>query len=366
MPIRCLLIALLVPGVAPLALGTVTAIRGSADVSVQEVVNGVDGNSEKAFDSFPETSTQLPLQVVARLVNGPPTIGAGVAAAQFADPRLVAGPNPGEFAINLSLDSVTPDIRHVSRATVIETREVVFNEGELGTQPAGTAVQLVGRLTIEGTLAMFSADAGRDFRGARVALLTTVTRSQAGAIDEIVFSGQVILEGIEDGRVQVSTTGQFPASSLILTNLAGRVPSLFAFQAVILPNVPIVYSYDAVVGEPFELTATVEIVAENVAGNCGVAALLGTPTDLLADVIGATQGDATAKSLLAALADERAAPSGEPAIAPPPLVPFCGLLSFELLLPMAIAPLALRRGRRAAPSGGRNRAAAADGLSGGA
>jgi hypothetical protein len=91
--------------------------------------------------------------------------------------------------------------------------------------------------------------------------------------------------------------------------------------------------------------ATVQVDAENLPEECGVAALIGTPTDLLQEVIAATKGEATAKSLLRALADERAAPSGVPAVPPPPL---CGIFSIPTLVPMLVVPACLyrRRGRR--------------------
>lgn len=335
-----LLVALLVPA-TPAAI---TAIRGTAEAAVQEIRDGVDGDSVRAFDDFPATQTELPLQVVARLLSDDAAVAGAIVAAQFADPRLVAGPNPEEFAVNLSLDSVTPETRFVGRATLTEIRDIVFNVGELGNQPAGTPVTLLGRLTIEGTLAMFSSTAGRDLSGARVRLLVTVARQVEGQLDQVVFSGTVTLAGAPNGRVEVTTGGQFPSSTLILTDLGRFTPSLFTFQALILPNIPITYEYAAVVGEPLSLTATVQVDAENLPDNCGVAALLGTPTDLLQDVIAATKGAATAKDLLQALADERANPTGELALPPPPPL-LCGLFSVPTLLPMLAVPALLYRRR---------------------
>ena len=330
------------------ASAAITAIRGTAEASITEFQGAVEGQSEKVFDDFPATQTELPLQVVARLIAGGSEIAGGVVASQFADPRLVAGPNPEEFAINLSLDSVTAGTHYVAQANATEIRDVVFNVGELGDQPAGTEVTLLGRLTIEGTLAMFSAVPDRDLTGAHVTLLVTVTRQVPGQIDQIVFSGNVILRGAPDGGVQVTTSGQFPSNTLILSNLGAVTPGVFTLQALILPSVPITYEYRAVVGEPLALVASVQVDAENIADNCGVAALLGTPTDLLEDVIGATQGLPTAKNLLKSLADERAEPSGVPAI-PPPTPLLCGVITLPTLLPMLVVPALLYRRRPRSP-----------------
>jgi hypothetical protein len=83
----------------------------------------------------------------------------------------------------------------------------------------------------------------------------------------------------------------------------------------------------------------VEVTAANLPDECGVAAVLGTPTDTLTQVIGLTQGTEVASKTVTALTNERENPSGDPAFPQPALLPFvlplCGGLGFETLIGLA-------------------------------
>ena len=114
------------------AMAEITAIRGAVEVVIQEIRFNVDGDRDEVFEIFPDTSSVLPLQVVGELVASGSELARARAAAQFADPRDLSQPNPEEFAINLALNSLTPNTRYEVRARAEETRDIIFQPGELG------------------------------------------------------------------------------------------------------------------------------------------------------------------------------------------------------------------------------------------
>ncbi|MFQ5805998.1 MAG: hypothetical protein ACE5I3_06065 [Phycisphaerae bacterium] len=342
-------LAVMLAALAPPATAEITSIAGFAQAEATEFRSGAQGDTDRATESFPGTAAALPLQVIAQLVSSDPNEEAAAAvAAQFADPRELAQPNPEEFAINLALNSVSPNVRYQARAISRETRGVLFSAGELGAlSEEGDTVDLTGRLFLDGALTLLAVDPNKDLTGASVLLRVTVVQSSEGQQDQTVFSGAVELRGTTGGDATVVAEGNFPTTQLIRTNLAIISQDFAAFHVLIIPNITIDYSYSATVGQPFTLRATVEVEAANVADESGVAAVIGTPTDTLTQVIGLTQGQQVAANTVKALSDERENPTGEPAFPPTqpfffPLFPFCGALGFEALIGVA-ALVGLRR-----------------------
>ena len=328
------------------AAGDVTSIAGFTQAEVTEYRSGVEGDTDRATESYPETSAELPIQVVARLVSSEFLSGdeleeaAAAVAAQFADPRVVISPNPEEFAINLALNSVSENIYYQARALSRETRGVLYSAGELGLLTTeGDEVSLTGRLYLDGALTLLAVDATKDLTGAYVTLSVTVVQRVEAQATETVFSGEIELRGAADGAASIVAEGSFPTTRLILTDLAIISPEFAAFHVLIIPNITIDYPYTATVGEEFTLEATVEVTAANLPDECAVAAVLGTPTDTLTQVIGLTQGTEVASKTVTALTNERESPTGDPAFPQPTLSPFllplCGGLGFETLIGLA-------------------------------
>lgn len=344
-------VALIAAGVgAGAARAEILSLSGSARASVQEIRFGADGDFDQAADQFPATAA-FPLQVVATLEAAPPEDAGGTVAAQFADPSALNQANPEEFAMNLGLSSVSANTRYVGRAEAEEKREVVFSPIEVGA-PEGTTIPLVGRLFIDGALTIFAVEPDRDLSGSRVTLEVRVDQQVGDLPPVTVFRGVIDLLGEPGGQVSVVADGDFPTTALLLTNLALGSDLFGVFHVLIIPDLEIDYRYEAVVGQPFTLRASVVVDAENIEDMAGVAAVIGTPTTALTQVITATFGDTAAAKMLTALEQERSQPTGVPAIPvlppPAPLFPFCGLLGFESLL--LFSALAFVRSRRQARS----------------
>jgi hypothetical protein len=325
------------PILAGLAAAETVSFSGSANVSVQEFVNGSPGSSASDTKSFPDPDGTLPLQVVSVVRSGTGSFpSAAAAAAQFADPTTQSGDNPEEFAINLTLNSVDPAIRYEATAESQERREILFSAGEVSAGSLdGDEETLIGRLFIDGALTIIAVASDRDLSGAAVTLSATVVKSGSGQSDETVYFGQIELRGQPDGQVVVASDGAFPTNRLILTDLSAINGDFAAFRVLIIPRIEVDFEYKAIVGQPLTLTATIAVDAANAPDNVGVAAVIGTPTDTLTDVIGFTSGTASAAKLVDNLRGERDDPTGEPAFEssePAPLFPFCGLFGFEGLI----------------------------------
>lgn len=329
---------ILAPGVltAP-APAEIVSIAGRVEARVRQLEGGEVTARDSASDIYPEGSPELPLRVRARLrAFGDDGPAAGSVAAQFADPLLLDQPNPQEFAINLALDSATPEIHHAAEALCEETRQVLFSPAELGpnAQP-GTLVPVRGRIFLDGALAIFAAASGRDLTGATVRLRVTVVQSVPGEADRTVFAGTVELRGASDGRATRHATGDIPAGTLLLTSLSVLPAEFPAFNLLLLPELQLDYSYAAPVGQPFTLRATVRLDATNAADRCGVVAMLGAPVGTLTRVLELTRGTQVAGEFVAALEDQRDAARDQaaspPAAGGPPL-PACGLLGLPALL----------------------------------
>lgn len=324
-------------GLSTVAVAETTGFSGAASVTIKEFVGAENGQTGTASKAFPSPDGQLPLQVVTSLRSGEGRFpSAAAAAAQFADPTTVSGDNPEEFAINLTLSSVDPSIRYEAIATASESRDIVFAAGELSRNSAdGDVAELVGRLFVDGALTVIAVEADRDLTGAFVRLSVEVVKSQAGVADEIVYFGRIELRGQSDANVVVASEGDFPTGRLILTNLASLSSDFSAFRVLIIPRIDIDYEYTATVGQPFTLTARVEVEAANIPDNVGVAAVIGTPADTLSDVIGVTTGSSAATKVVDAIRAERDDPTGDPAFpddAPRASLPFCGLFGLEGLI----------------------------------
>ncbi len=320
------------------ALGEIVSIRGSATAAITEFRAGQIGDQDEAAETYPDTSSTLPLQVVVRSVD-PDKRAAAAVAAQFADPRTTTSPDPDEFAINLALNSLTPNIQYTASSSAEEIRGVRYTAAEVAPAAAGETIQCIGRVYLDGALAIFAGNDVTDLTGSSVTLRVTVVKEVSGRASEQVFLGTLTVTGAADRRVNVSSGGRFPTSGVFRTDLSAIDAQLSVFEAVVFPSLAIDYPYSAVVDEEFTLRATVQVDATNLPGQVGVAALIGTPFDALNEVITTTKDESTASKMTTALLRERATPTGKPAFEVEttdetacPLCAACGLLGFETVL----------------------------------
>lgn len=338
-PVRLLLGVGLVLASAIAAPAAVVASRGSVDVQIIENRFGVAGPPQRQTIAFPSDANSLPIQAVVRTAS---TDGdaAGVSAAQFSDPATSAAlEDTDEFALQMALASTNKDIGYLSFARAEEVRSVSFSSGELGGAANGSSAALSGVVFIDGALAIFASNELADLSGTVIAVRVTVDQERQGAQPLRVFDAELRMVGGPGLEITQQRTGAFPALGVFESDLTLVDESLSTFRAVVFPNLRIEYPFTAVVGETFDLRATVQVDASSIGGGAGVAAVIGTPIDALLEVVGQTQGEEPAAKMTAALEAERAEPTGAPAFSDPVLSPFlgaCGPLGLESALLMTL------------------------------
>jgi len=313
----------------------VVSVQGSVSSTIFTTISGVPGEPVTHTESYPGTQDTLPLQVVTRVVD-PNERAAALIAAQFADPRTAAGPDPDEFAIDFALSTLDANVFDTGQGTAEETRVVRFTAAEMGSA-AGSKVKVAGRMYLDGALAIFAGTETTDLTGASVALKVVITAELQGQEPQTVFSGSLTATGGTNRGVTLTAAGNIPTTGVFDTDLSAIDPELSVFRVFVFPSMQLNYTFDAIVDESMTLRAKVMIDGANVGGQSGVAAVLGTPLSALQDVVTATQGAQTAAKMDNALAQERAKPTGTDAFAAQnltqtPFFPACGLFGFESLL----------------------------------
>jgi hypothetical protein len=131
-------------------------------------------------------------------------------------------------------------------------------------------------------------------------------------------------------------------------------PDLGVFEALVFPELKVPFVYTVRTGQAFDLRVTLTVTAANAGEAAGVTALLGTPLEALAEVIGSTSGNNQARAMNTALAEARVdALAAAQADRLGPLggfLPMCGMVGFELLLvPALIVGFRVAPGRRRLP-----------------
>jgi hypothetical protein len=310
----------------------IISISGSASAEIQSHDAAGQTGSDQASKAYPDPDATLPLQIVARL-GSEAEEAAGAVAAQFADPQTASGPNPEEFAIDLTLNSLSQTIFYTAQASTAELRNIVVRPTEVNARN-GQTVRLSGRLFIDGIFAVFATTDVTDLSDVTITMRVTIAKEVDGTEPKQVFTGTLDIAGGADRAVTATVEGGFPTRGILDTDLASLDPELGVFRVFVLPNLVLDYPYEATIGQPFALRATIEIEAANRPAGVGLAAILGTPIETIQEVINATRDAAAAETMMKAIRDERAEPKGtptfpEPTPAPAPL---CGLFGLESLL----------------------------------
>lgn len=317
---------------------------GAADAKVTPVVDGVAGAAVETSLAYPSTAATLPLQAVARIIDEDHE-AAGVCGAQFADPTTVAGPDTDEFAIQFALASITDGVGFTTSGRTEELREVRFTSAELGNPPAGTNVELEGRLFLDGALAIFANQSVTELSGTSAQLRVIVTREAGGQPPQTVFDGGIQVDGRAGLNTGITFEGEFPTFGVFTTDLSAVDESLAVFRVVVFPGLVIPYTYSAAPGETFALRAAIEVQGAIPGGGAGAAAVLGTPIQVLTEVVTNVSDGDTASKMTAALEAERENPTGGPAaddmqddlvLGPFGFLRACGLFGVESLVLLSL------------------------------
>lgn len=349
------------------AWAVVETIDATVTAEVQEFIGSEIVNSDAAFESLDETTGNLPLIVQAgfdQFNEVEDSIAAVRARAVFSDPRLSVTLNPKEFALEAAAFSVDPGIFHTGRAESTETREITFLSEEIGNNPDGTPVQAISQFFLDGLMAVWGDFVELESGGTVAVVNLNVVQTPSGeASPTTVLEAAITLTHNPDGTPSLSVTGALTADNVILIDASSVLPELGEVFFVLIPEIGIPYVYDAVVGEPFQLDARIEVSVEN-EPDTGAGVALGLEFDQIQSAIEEQIGE----PLVLPLLDILQVAADSPLIAAKPLPrsartevqvvdrslpglgdlawPGCGAMGVEALLLAGLLPLALAAGRR--------------------
>lgn len=350
------LVTILGGAISP-AAAVVTGINATVTAEVREIIDGNVANTDFAFEELDETTGNLPLQVIARLVRsaGEPDTQDLASGAQaittLHDPRLAIEPDPDELGVDLAVFSRTEGIAYDGSCQAVEIRDVTFTTDDVNALP-GTALQAQSIFFLDGQLFLWAEDGGTDLSGTTADVEIQVVQTRSGQSPVVVMSATITLTGQADGSVNLDTSGVIQPQNLVLVDLTGSVPGLGATHMLVIPYSAIPYVYNAAVQEEFQLTAQVDAAVANRPGT-GASVVLGLPLDelvgLMDEVIPGDVQEEIGNALNNAVMN-----------APDPQVPltddetgvrilcFCGLFGVEsvMMLTLMATAMCVRHARR--------------------
>ncbi len=257
---------------------------------VQRFLGGEPTDYDEAFKQFPGvTTSNLPMTAEANLVytDGEGTVTAlGNATTTFSDPRRSEDPSPEEFGLVATAFSNDASFSHEVRGKATETRDIVFTAADIG-RPDGTAIRVRSRFFVDGIMVIWAAEGVTDIRQTTASVRITITQKRPDAEPVTVLETEIKAAGTADGKtvlfasgaVQPENLGTFEVTGAAIGAATGTEVNFGTVRPVQIPETAIPYEYDTAVGESFQLTATVEVLATDQAGGHGAAVALGLPLE---------------------------------------------------------------------------------------
>lgn len=340
----------------PIAQAVVQTIDATVRSDVLQFLPDGVVNSDTAFEGLDETTSNLPLQAIAKLTEADTnsaTLSSAIASTVFSDPRASQTEDPDEFALDMVAFSLDPVVDYEVTGLATETRSITFTSDEIGAAD-GTELLVTSHFFVDGFMVIWGDLALAD-RPTSAQLRVRVHQTRPGEDRRVVMETRVNLtHGSEPGPL-VTADGALSTDNLAIVDTLGSVLPLGEAYLVFLPATSIPYTYEASVGETFTLDADVECTIEN-QPYTGAGVVIGFPLDHLLAGIGEAIGEEIDESELLAGMDGAAPQAAKPLQAgkgtsvqvigrsgyfdPARLLP-CGGLGVESLLLPALCPFVL-------------------------
>lgn len=342
------------------AWAIVDTIDATARAEVQEFVAPDIVNTDSAFESLDESTSNLPLvtEAALRQVDAEQNLlGSGKVSSVFNDPRLIEDENPSEFGLDMAVYSLSSDVTYTGAGKATETREITFTADDLPGVADGTPLIARSQFFLNGFMMVWGepdASAGATFANVRV----RVFQQRAGNADETtVLDTTLHLTRDEQGVPVVTTDGPLTSDNIAVVDTEGLISELGFASFLVIPEIGIPYTYEVNLGERFTLRAVVDCDIAN-APLAGAGMTLGLTEEAFLGLIEELTGVPAADLLDILTADNVAAAKPLPYAKGIDLIPnsplasalslsnLCGLLGAETLLPLACLPLALMASSR--------------------
>lgn len=272
-------LGLLVGTVGPVR-GAVTQFRAVLLAEVERITNDLPADS--AFQSIvvPDDVSVLPASAKAELLYmGMDSMlpdGLSRARATFSDPLLSINDVPQELSLEAVSFSPALDTRFDADSSIVETRTIVLSPNEI-TLPTGASATFTSQVFFRGTVAMWGPSMTDDFTDLSALVTMRVIQRFADESETTLLEAAMIVAGGPGGSITVDSNGEIDPSQLLIQDLSGQDTSVGRVWVVVAPNLLLPYTYNAVVGDEFQLEIQVEVSVEGLGGSRGAAVVLGGP-----------------------------------------------------------------------------------------
>lgn len=307
--IRTALVAALLMPLTRGALAGVTQVVGGAQTRVVQYEGSNIVQSDFNQIDIPGTQA-LPPAVARAKLDRLSTAGEVTASAQGVTVFERAGPGgsgpPNDVGMDLAAFSDDATTSWFVEGIGSETRTVVLNLGETGTQVAlpGSAFRAQSRLNLTGAMVISSKDETQDLSGVRVQFSFSILLRLMDGTTSTALAGEVVFVGGPNATAQVeSTSGALAGAFLPMLDLGDQVPEMARAHTLIFPALSLPYEYTVTVGQPYELELKTQAQLTTVADGVGAAAVFGLPQEVLQQVFARAKipeaGEAIARGIRA-------------------------------------------------------------------
>ncbi len=354
--VSIILIAVLLTCSAPKVCAEIVNITGSSSASIIQFEGPIPVQTDFSQAIVPLTVAEPPAVSRARIDQLKGEDGQSAAAqalALFDKPNFSGFGNPNDVGLDLGALSDDSLISWFVEGTAAETRTIVFNQGEVGSDPLiSTPNRVRSRVILSGVLIISSTQTARNLSGVEATIQLRVTRRRLGFLADTLLEGEVILGGGPGGSISITrASGAFDGLVLPVVDFSGVIPGIPLVQALPFTGLVLPYEYDFSVGVPFDLELSVSSRIRTIPDGVAAASVFGVPQDGLAAIFQSVEGNNRGRQISDAIANHvdttgAAYVDGNNGPTGPLLLPFCGMMGIETMGVMLIGGWWMARGRR--------------------
>jgi len=345
-----------VAGIVP-AYGEVTNVTGTATSLVIHRHGGTELQRDFNQQIVPLTNDAPPITArskLDRLLAGGEVTAAGQVVAILHEPNLTGSGRPNDAGLDLGAFSDDDFSSWTVEGAVTEVRTVVLHPADVGGDVRrGSRTRVEGRVVVSGVMLITADELGKDLSGVNVRFRFHVIQRFPDHDPVEVLAGLLVLAGDANGVASITeVSGAMAGAFLPVMEFPNFIEALPMVQAVPFTGLEFPYTYDVVVGEPFDLELFVEATLHTTPDGTGAAAVFGLPQEGLASVIERVKEPDLGKQLTDMIArevdttGEAYKDGGGMIVGPSPfLFPACGLMGFETAGLAAVAAACFLLGR---------------------
>lgn len=330
----------LVAGIVP-AYGEVTSVTGTATALVVHQHGATELQRDFNQQIVPLTNDAPPITArskLDRLLEDGEVPAAGQVVAILHEPNLTGSGRPNDAGLDLGAFSDDDFSSWIVEGTVTEVRTLVLHPADIGGDVRrGSRTRVEGRVVLSGVMLITADEVGKDLSDVNVRFRFHVIQRSPDHDPVEVLAGLLVLAGDANGVASITeVSGAMAGAFLPVIEFPNFIEALPVVQAVPFTGLEFPYTYDVVVGEPFDLELFVEATLHTTPDGTGAAAVFGLPQEGIASVIERVKEPDLGKQLTDMIArevdttGEAYKNGGGTIVGPSPfLFPACGLMGFE-------------------------------------